>query len=90
MICFSSQRAIYYLVDSAIPVLVVNWLYKTLVMLKHQQFKNNGNDEIEPRGSKRQQLDLHDNKEEKGLNKFKDEGERKSIRYIPFPFIVPL
>ena len=85
---FSSQRAVYYLVNWAILVLVANWLYKTPVMLKCQRFEDNGSDKMEPRGLKRQQLDLRDDKEEEGLDKFEGKGEGKGIGYIPFFFIV--
>ena len=57
-------------------------------MLKHQQFKNTKSDKTEPKGSKRWQLDLRDNKERKSLNKFKDKGDRKNIGYILFLFII--
>ena len=51
--------------------------------LKYQQFEDSGSDETEPRGSKRQQLDVRDDEEEEGLDKF-EEGE--DIGYVPFPF----
>ncbi len=41
------------------------------------------------RGSKRQRLDLRDNKEGESLDKFEDEDEEEDIRYIPHLFIVP-
>ena len=87
MMNFPSQRAVYYLVDSAIPVLVANWLYKTPMVLKRQQFKDSRNDKIELKGSKYQQLDLHDNKEEESLNEFENEGEIESIGYVLLPFV---
>ena len=58
-------------------------------MLKRQQFKDSGCDKIKPRGSKCQQLYIHDNKEGKGLDKFEDEGKRKDIRYILLLFVAP-
>ena len=89
MMSFSSQRAVCYLVDLVIPVLVANWLYKTQVMLKRQQFKDSKSDEIEPRGSKRQRLDLRNNEEEEGLDKFEGVNERKNIGYVPLLFVAP-
>ncbi len=58
-------------------------------MLKCQRFKDSGSDKTELRGSKCQQLDLHDNEEEEGLDKFKDEGEGENIGYVSLPFIAP-
>lgn len=37
--------------------------------------------------SKRQQLNMHNNEKEQGLDKYKSEGEGK--RYVFLPFIVP-
>ena len=84
---FSSQKAICYLINLAIPVLVANWLYKTPAMLKCQQFKNSRSDKIEPRSSKCQQLDLRDNEEEESLDKFECESEEKSIEYVLLLFV---
>ena len=84
---FSSQKAVCYLIDSAIPVLVANWLYKMPAVLKRQQFKDGGSDEMDPRGSKCQRLDLRDNEEEEGLDKFESEGKEKNIGYVPLSFI---
>ena len=86
---FSSQRAVCYLINLAIPVLVANKWYKIRAVLKRQQFDDGGSNEMEPRGSKRQRLDLRDNEEEEGLNKFEDEGEGKRIGYVPLLFIAP-
>ena len=86
---FSCQRIICYLVDLAISILVANWLYKTLVVLKHQRFENSRSDKMELRGSKRQQLDLHDDEKGEGLDKFEDEGKRKGIGYVPLLFVTP-
>ena len=46
---FFSQKAVYYFVDLAIPVLVANWLYKMLVVLKRHQFKDSKRDKIDSR-----------------------------------------
>ena len=81
---FSSQRAVCYFVNLAIPALVTNWLYRMSAMLKRQQFEDSKSNKIKPRDSKRQRLDLRDNEEEKSLNKFKSEDEKKNIKYIPF------
>ena len=85
---FSSQRAVDYLIDLAIPILVANWLYKTPAMLKCQQFEDNKSDEMESRSSKRQRLDLRDNEKEEGLDKFEDKGKGEGIRYVPLPFVI--
>ena len=84
---FSSQRAVCYLVDLAILVLVTNWFYKMPTVLKHQQFEDNGSDEMELRDSKCQRLDLHNNEEEESLDKFEAEGEGEGIGYVPFLFV---
>ena len=60
---------------------------KILAMLKRQQFKNNGSDKKEVRGSKCQHLDECNNKEENGLSE--DEGKIKGARYV-FPPFIPL
>ena len=59
-------------------------------MLKRQQFKENGSNETEPKGSKRQRLDERDN--EKGNSLDKDEGEIEGTRYVfpPFDPLFPL
>ena len=82
---FLNQRAVYYLVESAIPVFVANWLYKTPAILKCHQFKDSWSDNMEPKGLKCYQLDLRDDKEEVALNKFESEGKGEDIRYILFP-----
>ena len=87
---FSSQRAIYYLVDLAIPILVANWFYKTPTVFKHQRFEDNGSNKIELRGSKHQRLDLRDDEEEEGLDKFEGKSEGEDIGYVLFLFIAPL
>ncbi len=86
---FSSQKAVYYLVDSVIPVLVANWVCKTPAVLKRQQFEHSGSDETELRGSKRQRLDLRDDEVGEGLDKFESEDEGEDIGYVLFPFIAP-
>ena len=86
---FSSQKAVYYLVDLAILVLVANWLYKMLAVLKRQQFKDNESDKMEPSGSKRQQLDLRDDEEEESLNEFNDKDKGEGIGYVPLLFVTP-
>ena len=45
---------------------------------------------MQPRDSKRQQLDLCDNEEKKNLDNFEGESEGEVIKYYPFPFIIPL
>ncbi len=85
----SSQRAVCYLVDSAIPVIVANWVYKTPVMLKRQQFDNNESDKTEPRGSKRQKLDLRDDEKGEGLDEFEGKCKGEDIGYVPLPFVAP-
>ena len=55
--------------------------------LKRQRFKDSGSDKTEPKSSKRQRLDTHDNEERKILDKFEGEGEGKNTRYVPFPFV---
>ena len=87
---FSSQRAVFCLIDSGILILVANWLYKTPIVLKRQRFENSRSDKMELRGLKRQRLDLRNNEEEKSLDEFEGEGEGKGIGYVPFPFIAPL
>lgn len=56
-----------------------------LIMLKHQQFEDRRSDKIKPRGSKRQCLDKHDNKENNGLDENK--SEIKDAKYVLLPFI---
>ena len=57
-------------------------------MLKRQQFDDNESNETEPRDSKCQQLNVHNDKEEKSLDKFEDEGKGEDIKYIPLLFVV--
>lgn len=56
-------------------------------MLKRQWFEDNESDKTELSISKRQRLDVHNDKERQGLNKYKNESKGK--RYVPFPFITP-
>ncbi len=51
---FSDQRAVCYLFDSVIAVLIANWVYKMSVMLKHQQFEDGESNKTELRVLKRQ------------------------------------
>ncbi len=60
---------------------------KTTAVLKCQQFEDNRSDEIELRGSKRQRLDVCDDKEGEGWDKF--ETEREDIGYVPLLFVAP-
>ncbi len=60
---------------------------KTAALLKRQQFEDSGSDETEPRGSKCQRLDVHDNEKGEGLDEF--EGEREDIGYVPLLFVAP-
>ncbi len=90
MMSFSSQRAVCYFVDLAIPVLVANWVYKTPAMLKHQWFEDSGSDKWESKGSKRQRLDLCDDGEGESLDEFEGESEREDIGYVPLLFVAPL
>ena len=87
---FSYQRIVCHFIDLAIPVLIANWLYKMLVVLKRQRFVDSGSDEMKPSGSKYQWLDLRNNKEEENLDKFEDKGKRKDIGYVLFPFVASL
>lgn len=52
-----------------------------------QQFKNSPSDKTEWSISKHQQLNLHDDKEEQGFDKYESEGEDE--RYVTFLFIAP-
>lgn len=56
-----------------------------LALLKHQQFKKSGSDEIKPKRSKRQRLDERNDKERNNLDE--DKGEIEDTRYILPPFI---
>lgn len=58
-------------------------------MLKHQQFRDNESDEMEPRVLKRQHVVMHENKEGQGLDKYKSENKRKDVGYVPLFFIAP-
>ena len=66
---------------------------KTLTILKRQQFEDSGSDKTEPRRSKCQRLDEHNNKKKNGLDDEKengldeDEGEIEGGRYIPLLFV---
>ena len=51
---FSCQRAECCLIDLTIPVLVAHLLYQMPMVLKSQQFEDNGSNEIKLRGSKSQ------------------------------------
>ncbi len=62
---------------------------KTVAVLKRQWFKDSGSDVTEPRGSKRQRLDVCDDEEGEGLDEFESEGEREHIGYIPLFFVAP-
>lgn len=42
------------------------------------------------KGSKWQELKMCNNKEEEGLNEFKDKGKRKDIGYIPLLLVTLL
>ena len=53
---------------------------KTPVLLKRQQFKENGSDKTEPKGLKRQRLDERNNEEENSLDE--NEGKIKGARYV--------
>ena len=50
-------------------------------MLKCHRFKDSGSDVTEPKASKREQMDKHDNEEGQGL----DEYQGKDDRYVPLP-----
>ena len=56
-------------------------------MLKRKQFEDSKNDKTELRGSKYQQLYIHDNEEEESLNKFESKNKREDIGYILLLFI---
>ena len=56
--------------------------------IKCQRFKDSGSDKMEPKCLKYQQLDLRNNKEIEGLNKFESDDEGEGIGYIPLVFIV--
>ena len=58
---------------------------KTPTLFKRQQFEDRGNNEMEPKASKCQCLDQHDNKERNGLDE--DAGEIEGARYVPPPFV---
>ena len=66
---------------------------KIPAMLKRQRFRDSGSDKTEPRGSKYQRFDEHNNKEGNGLDNEerngldKDKGEIKGSRYVLPPFI---
>lgn len=56
-------------------------------ILKCQQFESSRSNKIEPKGWKYQCLDIRDNEEEQGLDKYKGKNERKDIEYISLLFI---
>lgn len=56
-------------------------------MFKRWKFEDIRSDEIEPKDSKRQQLDTHGDKEEKDLDKFESEGEAEDKGYISLFFV---
>ena len=60
------------------------------MVLKRQQFEDSGSDEIEPRGSKCQRLDLRDNEKKDDLDKFESDGEREGIGYVLLLFVASL
>ncbi len=43
---------------------------------------------MEPKDTKRQRLDMHEDEEGESLDKFENEGEKEDIGYIPLPFVV--
>ena len=81
---FSSQRDVRYLIDQFHYWLLIRCI-KTPALLKRQRFEESGSDETEPKESKHQRLDEHD--DEEGNNLDKDEGEIEGARYILPPFI---
>ncbi len=62
---------------------------KTVAVLKRQRFENSRSNMTEPRGSKRQRLDVRDDEEGEGLDEFESEGEKEDIGYILLPFVAP-
>lgn len=83
---FSSKRVVDYLVNQFHYYLLIRYI-KTLAVLKHQQFKDSESDKTESSVSKRQRLDVHDDEEGQGLDKY--EGEDEGKRYVSVPFITP-
>ena len=59
-------------------------------MPKRLRFEDSRSEKMEPRGSKRQRLDLRDNEEEENMDEFEGEGEREDIGYIPLSFVALL
>ncbi len=43
----------------------------------------------EPRGLKRQRLDVRDNKEGESLDEFESKSEKEDIGYVLLPFVAP-
>lgn len=78
---FSSKRAVCYLVDQFHYYLLIEYII-TLAMLKRQWFKDSESDEMQSSVSNRQQLDMHDDEEGQGLDKYKSEAEGE--RYVFF------
>ncbi len=62
---------------------------KTTAVLKRQRFEDSESDKTKPRGLKRQRLDMREDEEGEGVDKFEGEGERENIGYVPFLFIAP-
>ena len=60
---FSSQKAVRYLVDQFQYCLLIGYI-KMVVVLKHQQLKDNESEETKPKVSKCQRVGVNDN--EKG------------------------
>lgn len=56
-------------------------------ILKCQQFESSRSNKIESKSWKYQCLDIRDNEEEQGLDKYKGKDEGKDIEYIPLLFI---
>ncbi len=71
---FCSQRAVRYLIDQFQYCLLIGCI-KTAAVLKRQRFEDSESDETEPRVSKRQRVDVYDNEEGQGLDKYESEGE---------------
>lgn len=57
---------------------------KTPAILKCQQFKDNKSDKTEFKISKRQYIDVYDNKEGQRLDEYENKSEDKSNKYISF------
>ena len=84
-----SQRDVSYLIDQFHYFLLIKYI-KMPEILKHQQFQDNGSDEIEPRGWKCHLLNEHDNKEVNSLDEDKCEIKGGSNVFLPFiPLLLP-